>query len=247
MIRVHVSLHDVSPAHGAQVEAALELFHRHGAKPALLVVPNYHAEFPLGDHPEFVRLLLDLERAGHEIYLHGFLHQAGTASAEDSGRPGRLGRLLAQRVVSAGEAEFSDLGKRAAAERLDEGARLLRSLGLAPRGFVPPAWSMPAWMLDLLRERGYRHTEDHLFVYDPVSGRRRSSLLINWATRSRARLSATVAFGRLAWPAAHVWPTRIAVHPSDLDHPQVAHEIARLLTRAEGHLVSGSEAFWGPG
>jgi hypothetical protein len=43
-MQVHVSLHDVSPARRAQVEAALELCHRWGAKPALLVVPNYHAE-----------------------------------------------------------------------------------------------------------------------------------------------------------------------------------------------------------
>jgi len=245
-MQVHVSLHDVSPARRAQVEAALELCHRWGAKPALLVVPNYHAEFPLEDHPDFVRFLLDLARAGHEIYLHGLLHQAGTGGAAGDGRPGRLGRLLAQRVVSAGEAEFSDLGRTAAAERLDEGARRLRSLGLEPRGFVPPAWSMPAWMLDLLQERGYRHTEDHLYVYDPAGGKRRGTLLINWATRSAGRLWSTVAFGRLAWPAARIWPTRIAVHPSDLDHPRVAREIARLLARAEGYFAASSEAFWGP-
>ena len=245
-MQVHVSLHDVSPAHATQVEAALELCHRFGAKPALLVVPNYHAQFPLGDHPDFVRLLVDLARAGHEIHLHGLLHQADAGGPAGDGRPGRLGRLVAQRVVSAGEAEFSDLGRSAAAERLDEGARRLRSLGLEPRGFVPPAWSMPGWMLDLLRERGFRHTEDHLYVYDPVRGKKRGTLLINWATRSRGRLSATVAFGRLAWPAARIWPTRIAVHPSDLDHPRVAHEIARLLARAEGHFITSSEAFWGP-
>ena len=245
-MQVHVSLHDVSPAFAPQVETALELCHRWGTKPALLVVPNYHGRFPLGDHPDFVRLLADLMRAGHELHLHGFLHQAGTEALEGDGRPGRLGRLVAQRVVSAGEAEFSDLGRTAAAERLDEGARRLRSLGLEPRGFVPPAWSMPAWMIDLLRERGYRHTEDHLYVYDPVRGKKRGTLLINWATRSPGRVSATVAFGRLAWPAARIWPTRIAVHPADLDHPRVASEIARLLARADGHFVASSEAFWEP-
>jgi uncharacterized protein len=245
-MQVHVSLHDVSPACAPQVEAALELCHRWGTKPALLVVPNYHARFPLGDHPDFVRRLADLARSGHEIHLHGLWHQAGTEAREGDGRPGRLARLVAQRVVSAGEAEFSDLGQSAAAARLDEGGRILRSLGLEPRGFVPPAWSMPAWMLDLLRERGYRHTEDHLYVYDPVRGKRRGTLLINWATRSRGRLWSTLVFGRLAWPAARVWPTRIAVHPSDLDHPRVAREIAVLLARAQGHFVTRSEAFWEP-
>jgi hypothetical protein len=245
-MQVHVSLHDVSPAFAPQVEAALELCHRWGTKPALLVVPNYHGRFPLGDHPDFVRRLADLVRAGHELHLHGLLHQAGTGAPEGDGRPGRLGRLLAQRVVSAGEAEFSDLGRSQAALRLDEGERLLRSLGLEPRGFVPPAWSMPAWMLGLLRERGFRHTEDHLSVYDPVRGKKRGTLLINWATRSPSRLWSTVAFGRLARPAGRWWPTRIAIHPSDLGHPRVAREIAVLLGRAEGHFVASSAEFWEP-
>ena len=44
---VHVSIHDVSPAWKDEVEAALAMCHGAGAKPALLVVPNYHARAPL--------------------------------------------------------------------------------------------------------------------------------------------------------------------------------------------------------
>jgi uncharacterized protein len=247
-MRIHVSLHDVSPAFARELEAALDLCHAAGAKPALLVVPNYHGEFPLEKHPEFTRRLVELADSGHEIYLHGFFHQARAKGEAPlgNGRPGKLARLVAQRVVSAGEAEFSDLGRSDAASRLEEGERLLRAVGLEPSGFVPPAWSMPGWMLDLLRERGHRHTEDHLRIYDPTRGRSRGTLLINWATRSRARLWSTVVFGRFAWPAGRWLPTRIAIHPRDLDHSRVKREIALLLHRARGRFVSKSSELWEP-
>ncbi len=245
-MKVHVALHDVSPAFASQVEQALELCRSFGAKPALLVVPNFHGQAPLGDYPDFSQRLRELMRAGHEIHLHGLVHQARTGGPGGDDRPDGLRRLFAQRVVSAGEAEFSDLGRSEAAARLDEGERVLRAVGLEPRGFVPPAWSMPPWLFDLLRARGYRHTEDHLRVYDPVQGVSRGTLLVNWATRSRARLWSTVVFGRLAWPVGRLLPARIAIHPHDVDHPVVRRELALLLGRAEGRFVTTSAALLEP-
>jgi predicted deacetylase len=246
LTKVHVTLHDVSPAFAEPVEAALGLCARFGAKPGLLVVPNYHGDYPLGAHPTFGARLRELANSGHEIYLHGLMHQAGTRPGKtgDDGRPGALHRLLAQRVVSAGEAEFSDLGREEAAERLDEGVQMLTAAGLAPQGFVPPAWSMPAWVRTLLAERGFRYTEDHLRVYDPVRGTSRLTMLINWATRSRARLWSTVMFGRVVWRIAQRLPLRIAVHPHDLGHPVVRNEIATLLGRAQGHFVAHAADLW---
>jgi predicted deacetylase len=246
---VHVTLHDVSPVFAEAVEAALGLCARFGAKPALLVVPNYHGNCPLAAHPNFAARLRELADSGHEIYLHGLVHQArtGPRDAARDGRPGPLRRLFAQRIVSAGEAEFSDLGRAEAAERLDEGIRMLARAGLTPEGFVPPAWSMPSWVRKLLAERGFRHTEDHLRVYDPVLGTSRPTVLINWATRSRARLWSTVAFGRLAWRVAPRMPLRIAVHPHDLGHPRVRHEIALLLGRTQGRFAARAVDLWSRG
>ena len=144
--RVHVSIHDVSPAWDAEVEHALHMCADVGIKPGLLVVPNFHGRAPLAESPRYAARLRALQAEGHEVFLHGFFHRARGAEEgpKGDGRPGRVAHAFAQKVVSAGEAEFSDVTRAEARERLDEGIRVLEGAGLSLDGFVPPAWSSPA-------------------------------------------------------------------------------------------------------
>jgi predicted deacetylase len=252
-VAVHVTIHDVSPAWQDQVELALEAAHAHGAKPALLVVPNYHGHAALADHPAYCERLRELQSEGHEIYLHGYYHQARTweeASAASGtgernggtvGRGGtaaRLRHLFAQKVVSGGEAEFSDVSHDEALHRLDEGERMLRDAGLAIRGFVAPAWSMPAWVHAMLAQRGYSFTEDHTRVYDPAKQRSRASVVLNYASRTPGRLLSSVAWCRIARPARRILPARIAIHPADMKYALLRTEIESLLAWAAGDFVA---------
>jgi predicted deacetylase len=236
---VHVSIHDVSPAWTDEVEAALDLCASAGVRPALLVVPNFHRRAPLLDDAPFCARLRGLQAAGHEIYLHGFFHQSREQyTAGGAGPRARLAWLFAQRVVSGGEAEMSDVSAEEGRQRLEEGERVLRAADLRIDGYVAPAWSMPRWLLPLLGERGFRFTEDHLRVYDPANGRARRSVVLNWATRSPGRLLSTVAWCRIARRARVVVPTRIAIHPGDMRYRLVRGEIERLLDWARGDLVA---------
>src|SRR5579872_2749662 len=102
---VHVSIHDVSPAWSDEVLRAIALCADTGARPALLVVPNFHGRSPLLGDGAFCQRLRQLQAAGHEIYLHGLVHMAqpspaGLAPLE------RIRWTLAQRVLSGGEAEL---------------------------------------------------------------------------------------------------------------------------------------------
>jgi predicted deacetylase len=243
---VHVSIHDVSPAWEREVEVALSMAHAAGVRPALLVVPDFHGRAPLGDHPAFVDRLRALEADGHEIYLHGYYHRSrGWNEAEaqrESGAVARLRHLFAQKVVSASEAEFSDVTREEAVARLDAGERVLKDAGLTIRGFVAPAWSMPGWVLDLLGRRGYRFTEDHLRVHDPASGRSRPSVVLNYASRTPGRLLSSVAWCRIARPARRVLPARIAIHPADMRYALLRSEVASVLRWASGDFVSTGEA-----
>ncbi|MDP8998547.1 MAG: DUF2334 domain-containing protein, partial [Myxococcota bacterium] len=72
----HVSIHDVTPAWAEEVEAAVELCHQVDARPALLVVPNFHGRSPILDDERFCERLRQLQGAGHEVYLHGFFHRS---------------------------------------------------------------------------------------------------------------------------------------------------------------------------
>lgn len=219
---ISVSIHDVSPAFAHEIEDALAACAEVSAKPALLVVPNFHGKWPLERHPRFVERLRELQAAGHEIILHGFFHKA------------EGGSFFAQRVASAGEAEFADLARDEGERRLDEGRALLDRLGLAPTGFIAPAWQMARWVLPALASRGFRYAEDHLRVYDPVRGRSRPSLVLNFASRTPARLYSSAAFVRVASPLRRVVRTRIALHPGDMRSDFLRREVRRVLGRSRG-------------
>jgi predicted deacetylase len=225
--KTHVSIHDVSPAATAEVEEALTACEEVGATAALLVVPNFHGKWPLDRYPAFVGRLRALQDAGHEIHLHGFFHQA-----EGPVRTARA--FFAQRVASAGEAEFALLDRSEAEERLDRGLAMFDSLGLRPSGFVAPAWQMPRSLLVSLAERKLGYAEDHVRVYDPVARTSRPSLVLNFASRTPGRVWSSAAFVRLALPMRGVLPTRFAIHPGDLRNAMLAGEMRRVLRAARG-------------
>jgi len=232
---IHVSLHDVSPATAPEVETLLGLCQDRGLRPALLVVPDFHGGAPLGGHPEFCARLRALQASGHEVYLHGFSHRSRPRHlGAGAGRPGKLRWLFAQRVLSGSEAEFADLTEAEGEERLLQGERVLQAAGLRIDGFVPPAWARPPWLLPLLARRGYRYSEDHLRIHDPVRGTARPSLVLNFASRSRGRMWSSVVFCRVARPLGALLPARVALHPGDVRSPVLRREVEALLDWARG-------------
>ena len=71
---VLLSIHDVTPAWEAQVDALWTLCRERGATPALLVVPNWHGDWPLRDAPQYVDWVRARAADGAEIFLHGERH-----------------------------------------------------------------------------------------------------------------------------------------------------------------------------
>jgi uncharacterized protein len=141
-------------------------------------------------------------------------------------------------MASGGEAEMSDVDAAEGASRIAEGERVLRDAGLRVDGFVAPAWSMPRWLLPVLAARGFRFTEDHLRVYDPAGRRGRASVVLNWASRSPARLASSLAWCRAAKHARALFPARIAIHPADMRYLALRREVAALLEWAAGDFVA---------
>jgi len=69
-----VSIHDVTPALAEGVARLWALCAERGVRPALLVVPDWHGEWPLEAHPAFVAWLRARAGEGAEIVLHGERH-----------------------------------------------------------------------------------------------------------------------------------------------------------------------------
>jgi predicted deacetylase len=231
-----VSIHDVSPAQELNVLRLWDLCAKRGVTPALLVVPNWHGEWPLHDHPRFINWVRARAEDGAEIVLHGERH-------DEDGLPRRLGDHWRAWGRTDGEGEFLTLDGPEAGERVARGLEQLRSLGLDPTGFVPPAWLAREAAYEAAAAAGLAFSEDHRCVRLLASGRRVDSPVIRWSARTPTRAwgSAAVAAGRSVFQRGAEYP-RIALHPRDVDHPATTRSIERTLDRWLGRHSAGRYA-----
>jgi predicted deacetylase len=220
-----VSIHDVTPALAPAVERLWALCTDRGVVPALLVVPNWHGEWHLARHPDFVRWLRERAAGGAEIVLHGERH-------DEVGLP----RTPADSVRAWGrtehEGEFLSLDRDAARERIERGAALLRMLGLRPIGFIPPAWLAREEGHAAVGDAGLGFSEDETGIRFFPGGRRLGSAAVRWSSRGRLRPWGSVVVARGRWRLQRQAPyPRLAFHPQDLDHRAVAAELGPTLGR----------------
>jgi hypothetical protein len=200
-----VSIHDVTPAFEAGVLRLWDMCAARRVSPALLVVPDWHGEWPLGRHPDFVRWLLERASGGAEVVLHGERHVRG---------------------------EFRGLNRGAARRRIDRGLGTLRALGLEPVGFVPPHWRAREDGYAAVRDSGLQFSEDHRTIRLFPSGRRVDSPVVRWSARTvmRAWGSVTVARARWLLQRRAAYP-RLAFHPQDYAHRRTARDLPATLDR----------------
>jgi predicted deacetylase len=200
-----VSIHDVTPALEAGVLRLWAMCAERGMSPALLVVPDWHGEWPLARHPDFVRWLQARASDGAEIVLHGERHSRG---------------------------EFRALGQGPARERIDRGLASLRSLGLEPVGFVPPGWLAREAGHAAVRDAGLGFSEDARSVRLYPADRRLASPAVRWSARTPVRAWGSVAVARGRWILQrHARYPRVAFHPQDYAHPRTARDLSATLDR----------------
>ncbi len=230
-MKLLLSLHDVTPAQDPRVHQLWGLCAAHGVRPALLVVPNWHGEWPLGRHPRFVGWLRDCAGQGAEIFLHGERH-------DEAGLPRRFRHTLRAWGRTAREGEFLTLDEPAARERIERGVALLRGLGLDPVGFVPPAWLAGAATARAAAACGLAVGEDTGSVHLYDRGLRIASPVLRWSARTPVRAHASAGVAQAFW---HLHRrddlVRLALHPGDLSHPRTARSLREALDR---WLVAGT-------
>jgi uncharacterized protein len=220
-----VSIHDVTPALAVNVARLWDLCRARGIRPALLIVPDWHGEWPLEQHPEFVDWIRHRAREGAELVLHGERH-------DEHGLPRSLWDHCRAWGQTDREGEFLTLSGSAAGDRINRGVQRLSALGLEPMGFVPPAWLAAPNVHRAAAAAGLAFTEDAHSVRLLPSGRVVRSPVVRWSARSPilARGSAAVAGARWLLQRRKQWP-RIALHPRDLEHPATARSLHRSLER----------------
>jgi uncharacterized protein len=229
-----VSLHDVTPFHLDRLVKAEALCRDLGVqKLTYLLVPRYHGGYACDEEEDFVAWCRAPREFGVAWHLHGY-HHLDDASGTDASWTAAFRRRL-----TGGEGEFRGLDPVSQRCRLAAGREAFyRCLGCDPETFVAPAWMFGGELLPLLREFGFRYTEDHWRLYDLAGGRGLRSPVFAWATRTVWRKYASVAFTPLLsilWRREPV--LRVAIHPFDLDHRQTTDSIRKVLAR----LLEGRE------
>jgi uncharacterized protein len=203
---------------------------------ALLVVPDFHRAGRICDDPAFARKLRGWADDGCEIFLHGFTH------LDESAHVTRAAHIKAQRMT-AGEGEFLGLSYAEASRKLSEGRAMIeQAIGRPVAGFIAPAWLYGTDSLRAIADQGFDLVEDHFGVWNPQSGETFArGPVVTYASRSRLRLFSSLLWSRVASTLLSKAKTvRLAVHPHDVDAPELLTEIARALTAfAHSHTPSG--------
>jgi predicted deacetylase len=234
-----ISLHDATPFHRERMAKAEAVFRRLGiSKITYLLVPEYHGGYPSAGDAGFAAFCRQPRPFGIDWHLHGYHHLESPADiAAGSGGDG-----WKRRFMTAGEGEFLALDAATQRKKLDAGRLAFRDcLGTDPEGFVAPAWLFNASLRPLLKEMGFRYTEDHRRMYRVDTGASLESPVITWATRTFLRKYGSLVvgptLGRL-WSKVPV--LRIAMHPFDFDHAVTVANIESVLRRA---LAEREQAF----
>jgi uncharacterized protein len=223
--RLLASIHDVGPKFECHVDQLVDVLEPHigAGNFAMLVVPDHWDESPLSAAPAFQAKLRRWADAGVEMFLHGWRHR------DDAPATG-----FAQRHMTAGEGEFSSISRGDASARIADGRKLVEDVtGRPVAGFIAPAWLYSPGALDAVRDAGFALAEDHLKVWQPVSGRVVArGPVITWASRSPGRIRSSLMVAAAARALPEALPTaRIAVHPGDVTVPALLKSIDATFAR----------------
>lgn len=236
VVKLVVAIHDVTPAHAEAVMLLYRLCTGRGITPALLVVPNWHGDWPLDAHPRFLNWLRARQDDGAELMLHGHRH-------DEVGLTRRWSHYVRAAGRTAREAEFLALGAVEASARIERGLELMLTVGLRPIGFVPPAWLGTADGQRAAATAGLWITEDERDVYFLDRCVRVRSPVVRWSARTawRARVSAAVAWARRVTVSDHP-VVRVALHPRDLAHPATAGSVSLTMDALAAHRMASPYA-----
>ena len=222
-----VSVHDVAPVSRLACERIIREMTQAGVTAcSLLVVPNYHGTGESCDDRQFVRWLRDMEADGHEVVIHGYFHQRPRGERET------LRARLLTRYYTNDEGEFYDLGYEEAFRRITTARVRFAAAGLAPRGFIAPAWLLGREAERAAADAQMEYTTRLTAVRDLRSAEDFRARSLVYSVRSGWRRATSLAWnGALSVALAGSPLMRLSIHPPDIAHPAIWNQITRIVDR----------------
>jgi predicted deacetylase len=225
---IAVALHGIEPATFERCALIRDWLDDHGVDRATLLVIPARDLHPLGERsPALVSWLEERRRRGDSIAQHGFQHLQL--------RRGAAHRQLLARVRRGEGSEFVGLDGEEARRAVHAGWRLMKLAGIAPDGFVAPAYAYTPALRRALTQR-FRWWAGLLRVHNASGEGRRGEPLA-----PALGLGTVGGVARLLSPSlvrlGALLPTsvlRLDLHPADLDHPRHMLALERVLARNAG-------------
>jgi predicted deacetylase len=235
-----VSIHDVAPSNRERVDEVITALGHRGVRVcSLLVVPDYHHQGLLTKDRQFVSWLRDLELDGHEAVIHGYFHER-PRRPEESLRDRFLTRFYTDH-----EGEFYDLDYDEALRRITNARDEFRAAGLAPRGFVAPAWLLSKEAERAARDAELEYTTRLYAVRDLRSGEDFAARSLVYSVRASWRHAVSRAWNVTLFRLLQSSPLlRISIHPPDYSHPAIWRQIVDLIEAAAGSRTTTTYQDW---
>src|SRR5207249_8067839 len=183
--------------------------------------------------------LRNLEADGHEIVIHGYFH-------ERPPRPNESFRdKFLTRLYTNDEGEFYDLDYEEALQRITNARDEFRAAGLAPRGFVAPAWLLSEAAERAARDAELEYTTRLNAICDLRSGEEFPARSIVYSVRASWRRALSRAWNatlfRLLQSSRLL---RISIHPPDYSYPAIWRQIMDLVEATAGSRTTTTYQDW---
>lgn len=227
---VNISLHDVTPKFQNELEHLLKIIRQSGsAQGTLLVIPDYHGNGPLTPQSPFTQWLRTLSDDGWEIVLHGYNHCEARTRFTHANKLSPA-RFVVSRLYTRGEGEFYQLTAAEARERISRGLSILKECGLAPKGFIAPAWLLSQESRSVLNEFNFLFTTTLTGIIELKSGTVHPVPAVSFSSRSyfRSLLSRMMVPAIARYSLRHDL-VRLVLHPPDARNPAIIELVERLI------------------
>lgn len=222
-----VSLHDAHPGSRAAIAEQVAFLAGYGiSRGSILVVPEFHHGGSLAQDKAFCDAVSGWQEQGHEIVLHGYFHDRRESPPE------KLSTFFWTRLYTNREAEFLDLPRDTARQRLERGRALFESLGWRATGFVAPAWLMAPGLTNLLAEMGFAYTTrlGEIIPLLPGLNRVKSSQSLCYSARAGWRRFASALWNKYLYGRLRGTDmVRLSLHPRDLEFPLMRRQIDQIV------------------
>jgi predicted deacetylase len=227
---IAVALHGIEPATFERCALIRDWLSDHGVHRATLLVIPARDLHPVGERsPAMVAWLAERSRAGDSIAQHGFHH--------DPLHPEAGARQLLAIAPGRRAGEFTGLDVLETRRAVEAGWRVLKLAGIAPDGFVAPAYAYTSALREALAQR-FSWWASLLRVHRASTDRNSSPLGPRPPLAPAFSLATAGTLARLSSPAllrlGALLPTsslRVDVHPSDLAHSRHMLALEWVLAR----------------